>query len=87
MSNTKRQQNIINYIQSKGKVANAEILDFLDNTIERTTLQRDLNLLLKKGLITKSGSGRSTAYSISKINKISLPINIEEYFNTPYYFK
>ena len=87
MSNTKRQQNIINYIQSKGKVANAEILDFLDNTIERTTLQRDLNLLLKKGLITKSGSGRSTAYSISKINKISLPINIEEYFNTLYYFK
>ena len=87
MSNTKRQQNIINYIQSKGKVANAEILDFLDNTIERTTLQRDLNLLLKKGLITKSGSGRSTAYSISEINKISLPINIEEYFNTPYYFK
>ena len=87
MSNTKRQQNIINYIQSKGKVANAEILDFFDNTIERTTLQRDLNLLLKKGLITKSGSGRSTAYSISKINKISLPINIEEYFNTPYYFK
>lgn len=85
MNNTKRQQNIINYIQSKGKVANAEILDFLDNTIERTTLQRDLNLLLKKGLITKSGSGRSTAYSISKINKISLPINIEEYFNTPYF--
>ena len=33
----------------------------------------------------KSGSGRGTVYTISEINKISLPINTKEYFDTPYF--
>jgi len=80
----KRQQGIINFIQTKDKVSNSEILNFLGDKIERTTLQRDLNFLLKKGLIIKSGSGRGTVYSISEFNKIFLPINIKEYFEIPY---
>ena len=79
-----RQQNIINFIQSKSEVSNSEILDFLGDAIERTTLQRDLNFLQKKGLIIKSGSGRGTVYAVSEINKISLPVNVKEYFNVPY---
>jgi prophage maintenance system killer protein len=80
-----RQRNIINYIQGKSEVSNSEILDFLGDAIERTTLQRDLNFLQKKGLIIKSGSGRGTVYSVSEINKISLPVNVKEYFNVPYF--
>lgn len=80
-----RQQSIINFIQSKSEVSNSEILDFLGDAIERTTLQRDLNFLQKKGLIIKTGSGRGTAYSISEINKISLPVSVKEYFNVPYF--
>ena len=80
-----RQQNIINFIKSKTEVSNSEILDFLGDVIERTTVQRDLNFLQKKGLIIKSGSGRGTVYAISEINKISLPVNIKEYFNIPYF--
>jgi fido (protein-threonine AMPylation protein) len=80
-----RQQNIINFIQSKVEVSNSDILDFLGDTIERTTLQRDLNFLQKKGLIIKSGSGRGTVYSVSEINKAFLPINVKEYFNIPYF--
>ena len=79
-----RQQNIINFIQSKSEVSNSDILDFLGDVIERTTLQRDLNFLQKKGLIIKSGSGRGTVYSITEINKISLSVNIKEYFDIPY---
>lgn len=79
-----RQRNIINFIQSKDKVSNSEILDFLSDSIERTTLQRDLNFLQKQGLIVKTGSGRGTVYFISEINKISLPIDIKEYFEIPY---
>ena len=80
-----RQQNIIKFIQSKSEVANSDILDFLSDTIERTTLQRDLNFLQKKGLIIKSGFGRGTVYSVSETNKISLPVNVKEYFNVPYF--
>jgi len=80
----KRQQNIINFIQSRPEASNSDILNFLGDAIERTTLQRDLNFLQKKKLIIKSGSGRGTVYSVSEINKIFLPVNAEEYFNTPY---
>jgi Fic family protein len=81
----KRQHNIINYIQRKNEVSNSDILDFLGDAIERTTLQRDLNFLQKKGYIVKSGSGRGTVYSVSGINKISLPVNVKEYFDIPYF--
>jgi len=80
-----RQQNIVNFIQSKAEVSNSEILDFLGDSIERTTLQRDLNFLQKRGLIVKSGSGRGTVYFVLEINKISIPVNIKEYFNVPYF--
>ena len=80
-----RQKNIINFIQSKDGVSSSEILNFLNDDIERTTIQRDLNFLQKKALITKSGSGRSTVYSISEINKASLPIDVEQYFSIPHY--
>jgi len=33
----------------------------------------------------KSGSGRGTVYSVSGINKISLPVNVKEYFDIPYF--
>ncbi|PJC02029.1 MAG: cell filamentation protein Fic [Candidatus Komeilibacteria bacterium CG_4_9_14_0_8_um_filter_36_9] len=79
-----RQQNIINFIQSNNKVSNSEILDFLGDVIERTTLQRDLNFLIKQSLIAKSGSGRGTVYFVSEINKIFLPVNVKEYFDIPY---
>jgi len=79
-----RQQKIIDFIQSKDKASNSEILDFLGESIERTTLQRDLNYLQQQGFVLKTGSGRGTVYSITGINKISLPINIKEYFETPY---
>ncbi|MFW0837978.1 MAG: Fic family protein [Candidatus Komeilibacteria bacterium] len=80
----KRQQKIITFIKSKDKVSNSEILDFLGGTIERTTLQRDLNSLQKQGFILKTGLGRSTVYTIADINRISLPVDIKEYFNIPY---
>lgn len=79
-----RQQKIIDFIQSKDTASNSEILDFLGESIERTTLQRDLNYLQKHGLVSKAGSGRGTVYVIADINRVSLPINIKEYFEIPY---
>lgn len=79
-----RQQKIIDFIKRKDKVSNSEILYFLGESIERTTLQRDLNYLQKHGLVLRTGFGRSTVYTVSDINRISLPINIKDYFETPY---
>ncbi len=79
-----RQQKIIDFVQSKDAVSNSEILDFLGGSIERTTLQRDLNYLQKQGFVSKTGSGRGVEYVITDINKISLPVNVEEYFKIPY---
>ncbi len=80
----RRQQNIINFIKNKDRVSNSEILDFLKDSVERTTLQRDLNYLQEQGLVLRTGSGRSTVYAISDINRIFLPVNIKEYFEIPY---
>ena len=80
----KRQQKIINFIQNEDKVSNSEILEFLGESIERTTLQRDLNYLQQQGFVSKTGSGPSTVYFITEINKISLSVNIEKYFDIPY---
>lgn len=80
-----RQKNIVNFIKNKGEVSISDILSFLNNAIERTTLQRDLKFLQKEGLIIKLGSGPKTFYSVSEINKIFLPINIDEYFSVPYF--
>jgi len=79
-----RQQKIINFIQNEDKVSNSEILEFLGESIERTTLQRDLNYLQQQGFVSKTGSGPSTVYFITEINKISLSVNIEKYFDIPY---
>lgn len=79
-----RQQKVIDFIKSKDIVSNSEILDFLGDSIERTTLQRDLSYLQQQGFILKRGLGRSTVYVVTEINKLFLPVNIKEYFETPY---
>ena len=79
-----RQRKIVDFIQENKTVSNSEILDFLGKSIERTTLQRDLNFLQKQGVISKIGSGRGVTYTITDANKVSLPVNVEEYFEVSY---
>jgi Fic family protein len=80
----RRQQKVVNFIQSRNTVSNSEILDFLGKSIERTTLQRDLNDLQEQGIVSRSGSGRGVRYNITDTNKIFLPVDIKKYFEEPY---
>lgn len=71
-------------MKERAEVSVSDILSFLSVDIDRKTLQRDLKELEEDFLISKKGVGKSTVYSITEINRISLPINIKEYFDIPY---
>lgn len=79
-----RQTKIASFMKERAEVSISDILSFLSANIDRKTLQRDLKELEAKFLISKKGTGKSTVYTISEINRISLPINIKEYFDIPY---
>ena len=79
-----RQNKIISLMKERAEVSVSDILSFLSVDIDRKTLQRDLKELEEKFLISKKGIGKSTVYAITEINKISLPVNIKEYFDIPY---
>lgn len=79
-----RQNKITSFMKERAEVSVSDILSFLSVDIDRKTLQRDLKELEEDFLISKKGVGKSTVYSITEINRISLPINIKEYFDIPY---
>src|SRR3989344_7523195 len=76
----KRQQNILVFIGSKGTARNQEILAHLQKTGEsfsRKTLVRELKALVDKGLIEKTGKGRSVAYHLK--TPILAPVDADVY--------
>lgn len=79
----KRQEIILNFIETSGQAQISDILEYLLTSFEKTskiTIIRDLNELIKQNLIIKKGKGRSITYELSPIYKTVKPINIEEYF-------
>jgi fido (protein-threonine AMPylation protein) len=57
-----RQQKIIGFISKNKTAGNSRIAAFLGNEVTRFTVLRDLELLLKVGLIKKEGKGRAVRY-------------------------
>ncbi|MCX6737101.1 MAG: Fic family protein [Candidatus Parcubacteria bacterium] len=76
-----RQQKIIDFISKNNFVSNSEIIAFLKNEVSRFTVLRDLDLLLKEGLIKKEGKGRAVSYSLLS-NSI-----INSFFDPKLYFE
>lgn len=79
---TKRQEAILNVIQAEGKVQNRDILKYLKfqfDNVSRVTLVRDLNDLVRHGLVKKHGRGRSIWYQAS-LHPFLRTVNIDEYF-------
>lgn len=81
---SKRQFNILEFIGTKETVGNQDIKNYLEEKskekISRITVVRDINDLLKKGLIKKIGRGRNICYQEAIKNKILKYIDINEYF-------
>ncbi len=78
---TARQQKIINFISKNGPSSNSDIMDCLDNNVSRYTVLREIDFLIKSGLIKREGKGRAVCYSLS------LEGNILAYFNPELYFQ
>jgi Fic family protein len=79
-----RQQKIISFVKNNQKASSSDVLSFLKDEVERKTLQRDLKELIKRKLISQSGSGRGVVYFIDEQNKILEKIDLKKYFDIPY---
>ncbi len=75
-----RQQKIIDFISSEQSAGNAQIMDFLGNEVSRFTVLRDLELLIKEGLVKKEGKGRAVVYSPAAAAAINAFFDPQLYF-------
>ena len=79
-----RQGRIISFIESRTEAAISNILSFLNEDIDRKTLQRDLKELEEKLLIFTKGLGRNVVYYTSSSFATLKQVDSIKYFNTPY---
>ncbi|MFV0420728.1 sigma 54-interacting transcriptional regulator [Oleidesulfovibrio sp.] len=61
-----RQQRIVEYLQQQGSITRRQYLELFDYDISDRTAGRDLQDLVQKGIIRKSGAGPSTSYVFVK---------------------
>ncbi len=81
---TPRQSDILDFIRRRLKAGNDKIKEFISRKygkISRTTIARELDILLKNDLLEKSGQGRSVVYR----EKLATPLL--RYFDPDAYFK
>ena len=80
---TKRQKFILQVINSSDKTGNKEIFEKVAanfDKVSRITIIRDLNNLLGKNFIKKSGGGRGTVYA-ANVPSIKKMFDVESYFS------
>ena len=79
-----RQIKILQYLWTKPTTTRKDIESvFPQGSVSRITLIRDLNNLIEKGMIQQSGGGKYIKYSLVPDKEILVPININEYFQSP----
>ena len=79
----KRQAKILNYIEQKETVSRKEIEEYINLYFDssKVTVIRDLDFLLKEGLIEKSGAARGIKYQPKLTNELLRKFDVEEYFS------
>ena len=80
---TKRQADILEFIRKKEKAGNDEIREVISRKygeISRITIVRELDILLKKGLLAKFGRGRAVVYAEKLATPLLRYFDPEEYF-------
>lgn len=72
---------IINFLKSsKKRYSSKQIHESISSTISYATVKRIITYLESEKIITKTGEGKSTKYSISTALEIVLPMDIEKYY-------
>lgn len=80
----KRQEILLGFIQERKSVQREEIEDFLNKSgfaASKVTVLRDLDILLKDGLVTKSGKAKATLYMPSARSVLLNGIDVLSYFS------
>lgn len=77
---TGRQLKILEFIRSVGKTQNKQIAEHFGD-FSRITIIRDINVLLKFGLVEKKGKGRSVFYQEKVSQEFLKYIDINSYFS------
>lgn len=80
---TKRQLNILRFIEKYPDVGNRYIKSYLEKEfgkISRVTVARDIYKLLENNLILKNGQGRNVKYQEAAKNEFLKYVDIDEYF-------
>lgn len=79
---TPRQKYILNYVNQSEGLLREEIQDKIQETYSssKPTLIRDLNILLKYGLIKSEGKARATKYLPKTLNPLLRKFDLERYF-------
>ncbi len=85
MTLTDRQKQILDLLDGREDLSRFEIATLLSKEIpvSRITIIRDLNTLVDRKLVSVSGKGKATAYSLLEKNPVLQKIAIETYFDKP----
>jgi Fic/DOC family len=75
-----RQLDILDFVSKNKSASNSQLIDFLGNEVSRFTVLRDLELLIKNGLIKKEGKGRAVCYSLFFVGAINVFFDPKSYF-------
>ena len=80
----KRQELILEFAKQKKEFQTKDIVDFFEwkFQVERMTVIRDLNFLVKNNLLNQKWKWRAVKYFLSDENKFFEEIDLEKYFNT-----
>jgi len=71
---------IIEVIRQRGECSSGEVRDAMDGKASIATVKRLLARLTNQGLLTVSGQGRATRYSLSPAYGLLRPIEVDAYF-------
>src|SRR3990172_3217679 len=78
-----RQKKILEILQGSGGLSRLELAGLIsfNKPVSKITLIRDINTLIKAGLILAEGKGRSTSYFIPITNPLLEYVDIDSYFS------
>jgi len=77
-----RQIKLLDYLVSNPTASRIQLEKTLtDNDVSKITIIRDLNYLVKVGLIEQVGGGKYVEYRLKPGKELLVPVDIEEYFS------
>ena len=77
----RREQKIIDFIQSSGGGSSKEIFENVDLSVSYATLKRILSSLKSANYLITKGKGKGTKYLLSPAFELIQPIDLEAYYN------